>query len=379
MSSRSPQALVVRAVILGVVAALFAVITPHAQAAPAPDPDKIKPKLAQQLESKGEAGFWVRFAQPDLTSASQVDGWDARGEAVYEALTSAAEADQRDTRALLDRQDVDYQAFFITNAIRVDSGDRELAEKLAADPAVVSLHPTSEYDLEEPAEGKDVKGVDAVEWGVANINADDVWEQFGTTGEGLVVGNIDTGVQYDHPALVNQYRGNNGDGTFTHDYNWFDAAGTCGDAPCDTNGHGTHTMGTMVGDDGGANQVGVAPGATWIAANGCCPTDAALISSGQWMLAPTDLDGENADPGHAPEHHQQLVGHPGAEQRPVHGGRAHGLEGGRDLRHLVQRQQRPGLQHQRVAREPDPELLRGRLRREQQHRVVLLPGHRAGR
>ncbi len=301
MSSRSPQALVVRAVILGVVAALFAVITPHAQAAaPAPDPDKIKPKLAQQLERKGEAGFWVRFAQPDLTSASQVDGWDARGAAVYEALTSAAEADQRDTRALLDRQDVDYQAFFITNAIRVESGDRELAEKLAADPAVVALHPTSEYDLEEPAEGKDVKGVDAVEWGVANINADDVWEQFGTTGEGLVVGNIDTGVQYDHPALVNQYRGTNGDGTFSHDYNWFDAAGTCGDAPCDTNGHGTHTMGTMVGDDGAANQVGVAPGAKWIAANGCCPTDAALISSGQWMLAPTDLDGENADPGMRP-------------------------------------------------------------------------------
>ena len=66
-------------------------------------------------------------------------------------------------------------------------------------------------------------------------------------------------------------------------------------APCDTNGHGTHTMGTMVGDDGAANQIGVAPGAKWIAANGCCPSDAALISSGQWMLAPTDLEGENPD------------------------------------------------------------------------------------
>ena len=54
-------------------------------------------------------------------------------------------------------------------------------------------------------------------------------------------------------------------------------------------------MGTMVGDDGASNQVGVAPGATWIAANGCCPSDAALISSGQWMLAPTDLEGDNPD------------------------------------------------------------------------------------
>ena len=106
---------------------------------------------------------------------------------------------------------------------------------------------------------------------------------------------IDTGAQFDHPALVNQYRGNNGDGTFDHNYNWFDAAGACPDAPCDNDGHGTHTMGTMVGDDGGENQIGVAPGAKWIEANGCCPSDAALIASGEWMLAPTDLAGENPD------------------------------------------------------------------------------------
>ena len=158
-----------------------------------------------------------------------------------------------------------------------------------------SLWPTRDYAVEEPTKGKVLKEVDAVEWGIANINADDVWDEYGVHGEGIMVGNIDTGVQYDHPALVNQYRGNNGDGTFTHDYNWFDAAGTSPDAPSDTNGHGTHTMGTMVGDDGAANQVGVAPGAQWIAANGCCPSDAALISSGQWMLAPTDLEGDNPD------------------------------------------------------------------------------------
>src|SRR5699024_2364865 len=84
------------------------------------------------------------------------------------------------------------------------------------------------------------------------------------------------------------------------DYNWYDAAGTSPDEPSDSNGHGTHTMGTMVGDDGGENQVGVAPGATWIAANGCCPTDQALIDSGEWMLAPTDLNGENPDTSRRP-------------------------------------------------------------------------------
>ena len=92
--------------------------------------------------------------------------------------------------------------------------------------------------------------------------------------------------------------------------------------PCDTNGHGTHTMGTMVGDDGAANQIGVAPGAKWIAANGCCPSDAALIASGQWMLAPTDLDGHNPDASKRPNIINNSWGTHAPDQRPVHGGRA---------------------------------------------------------
>ena len=176
-------------------------------------------------------------------------------------------------KALLDDQRTSYRSFWATNAIRVEAGSQSLAADLTAQPEVEALYPTFTYQLEEPKKGTNLHTPDAVEWGVANINADDVWSEFGDRGEGIVVANIDSGVQYDHPALVSQYRGNNGDGTFTHDYNWFDASGTCGGAPCDNDGHGTHTMGTMVGDDGAANQVGVAPGAKWIAANGCCPSD----------------------------------------------------------------------------------------------------------
>src|SRR5207237_806516 len=81
----------------------------------------------------------------------------------------------------------------------------------------------------------------------------------------------------------------------------FDPSNVCGSpslAPCDNVDHGTHTMGTMVGDDGdpGANQIGVAPHAKWIAAKGCesssCSLDA-LLASGQWVMAPTDLNGNN--------------------------------------------------------------------------------------
>src|SRR5690606_3602602 len=85
-------------------------------------------------------------------------------------------------------------------------------------------------------------------------------------------------------------------------YNWHDPSKMCGNpslAPCDHTGHGTHVTGTIVGDDGGENRIGVAPDAKWIAARGCefdsCSQDA-LLSAGQFMLAPTDLDGNNPRP-----------------------------------------------------------------------------------
>lgn len=117
----------------------------------------------------------------------------------------------------------------------------------------------------------------AVEPGVTYIKAPQVWAT-GFTGQGIVVAGADTGIRWDHNALKNHYRGWDGS-TASHDYNWHDSihtgGGSCGAntlAPCDDNGHGTHTIGTAVGDDGGANQVGVAPGrslsvaAIWIRA-----------------------------------------------------------------------------------------------------------------
>ena len=279
-----------------------------ASAAPPPptwttaDPvDKLQPDVLAELEDGGRATVLVRFdGRPDMGSFASIEDWDARGQAVYDALTSTADESQAEVRKQLDEAGVSYEAHFISNAILIRGGDEPLLTSVADNAGVEGIYLPAEYEIPEltPSEGD--MAPQAVEWGIENINADDVWSEFGITGEGVVVANIDTGVQYDHPALVNQYRGNNGDGTFTHDYNWFDAAGTSPDEPSDVDGHGTHTMGTMVGDDGGDNQIGVAPGATWIAANGCCPSDEALITSGEWMLAPTKLDGSDPDPSMRP-------------------------------------------------------------------------------
>ena len=251
----------------------------------------------------GEASsFWVEFAgKAGLAAASQVDGWAALGAAVNRALQRTADASQVGARRVLTAAGASFQPFYIVNAIYVRSGEASLAAELARDPQVTRIRLPRTYELDPVTAGDDF-GIDAVEWGVSAINADDVWSTYGVSGEGIVVANIDTGVQFDHPALVGKYRGNLGGGSFDHNYNWYDPSNVCGNpsvAPCDNNAHGTHTMGTMVGDDGASNQIGVARGARWIAAKGCetnsC-SDAALLAAGQWILAPTDLAGTNPRP-----------------------------------------------------------------------------------
>jgi subtilisin family serine protease len=133
-----------------------------------------------------------------------------------------------------------------------------------------------------------------VTWGLKDTRAADgdepgFWKTFGVKGDGIVVANIDTGVQWNHPALVNQFKcpGNPTDATC-----WRDPSNICGaGGACDNNGHGTHTMGTMVAKDDPAlpYTAGMAPSARWIACKGCesnsC-SDLALNTCADWILQP---------------------------------------------------------------------------------------------
>lgn len=236
----------------------------------------------------------------ELSRTAQVRDSDARATEVYRQLTGTADRTQRDLQTELKRQGAAYTSYWIANALRV-KGDLALVEAIAARPEVERVEPSRSYPLVEPERLKTTDArTNAVEWGLTNIEAPRVWSEFDVRGEGIVVASIDSGVQFDHPALVNSYRGNLGGGQFDHNYNWFDPSAVCSSAsPCDNNGHGSHTVGTMVGDDGAGNQIGVAPGVKWVAAKGCetnnC-SDAALLASGQWVLAPTDLNGGNPRP-----------------------------------------------------------------------------------
>ncbi|HEX6293175.1 MAG TPA: S8 family serine peptidase, partial [Herpetosiphonaceae bacterium] len=261
---------------------------------------RIDAKVLEQATAKNETTFWVILRdRADLQAAYGIKNWKERGDFVVNQLKAVAERSQKGLHGLLKSRGKTYESFWIANAIKV-TADHATIKELAARPEVEQIINDDPQRLPEPIPGEEEARIQAIEWGISRIRADQVWSTFNVRGEGIVVANIDTGVLHTHPALVNQYRGRQADGTFNHNYNWHDPANACNNGrtvPCDNNGHGTHTMGTMVGDDGGTNQIGVAPRAKWIAAKGCesnsC-SNSSLLSSGQWVLAPTDLSGQNA-------------------------------------------------------------------------------------
>ncbi|HWA73183.1 MAG TPA: S8 family serine peptidase [Polyangiaceae bacterium] len=237
--------------------------------------------------------------QATLTQARAAKGWSARGAAVQTELKKTASSGQAAVSTFLAARGAKVRSFWIVNALRVEA-DQATIDALRARSDVDQVLPDRQYSI-PPIAKSTAQAVQTVEWGLSSIHAPEAWATFGARGDGIVVANIDTGVQFDHPALQRQYRGTSAPGVFDHNYNWYDPANICGGAPCDNVFHGTHTMGTMVGDDGdpGENQVGVAPHARWIAAKGCefnsCSLES-LLAAAEWVLAPTDLSGQNPRP-----------------------------------------------------------------------------------
>lgn len=300
---------------------LLVLVTPMASALPRTGPQelqgKVSVKLLEELTANGTAIFFVVMAeQADLGPAANLPTKQAKGEFVYQALKSTAERTQADLLAFLTARGIPYKSYFISNMV-LTQGDVALVNTLAArgDVARVEANTAHQMTLPKPEAGSGQVGPQTIEPGLVRIKAPDVWG-LGYHGEGIVVASADTGVQWDHPALKNKYRGWDGS-TADHNYNWHD--GTCAtspfippgnncqwqNVPTDTDGHGTHTTGTMVGDDGGANQVGAAPGAKWVACKNMNDqgwgTRAWYADCFQWFIAPTNLAGTNPNPAMSPD------------------------------------------------------------------------------
>ncbi len=261
-------------------------------------------------------------ARPALTPLTADADYRLRRRALVEALRGRADAQQAGVRAWLDAHAIAHRDFWIVNAIQTTLDAGALATLARRDEiAHIAGNPVIALErVPEPAPRAPL-APSAIEWGVSTIRAPQVWAA-GYTGQGAVIAGQDTGYQWDHPALKHQYRGWNGLSA-NHNYNWHDAihdvGSSCGPdtmAPCDDNSHGTHTAGTFAGSDGGANQIGVAPGARWIGCrnmNAGDGTPARYIECMQWFLAPTNLAGLNPDPDQAPDIISNSWGCPASE------------------------------------------------------------------
>ncbi len=290
---------------------------------------------------------------PDLQAASR----ESRGQALYVELTQQTAASQSRVRAWLAAEGIAYRPFWVINAIQVKGTALEAAslrrfpevDRLVTNPQIPqsllatepALAPQPQQAAFQPVSqavsqavdnaGKKLAelGINQEEvlppYGLTYTNAPNVWA-LGYRGQGIVIASQDTGVDWDHPALRNTYRGwtpneesdadsgtSDEAGEVDHVYNWFDAWGTldrplyCANdvqIPCDDRGHGTHTVGTMLGvmpdtslEEGA---LGMAPEAEWIGCrnmHGNVGTPASYMACFEFFLAPYPVGGDPAEEG----------------------------------------------------------------------------------
>ena len=225
-----------------------------------------------------------------------------RHEVVVRALRGLASATQSSVRAELESlrqagQVSDCRAFWIANCFWV-RGTAVGLTQLAAHDDVAGIYLDYEIELIEPVAAQQEPGppVRSSPAGIAAINAPDAWA-VGYTGEGVLVANLDTGVDGTHPALAQRWAGVADARYAGHpEWAWHDPYAGQNDFPYDLSSHGTHTMGTICGGAPGS-PVGVAPGALWIASapidrgGGVPRTVSDAMLSFEWVVDP---DGDPA-------------------------------------------------------------------------------------
>jgi len=280
--------------------------------------NKVSASLLDQTAHDESALFFILLNdQADVRAANALTTKNEKATYVFSQLKAKAAISQKKIIALLNADHASYQSFFIVNAIRTE-GDQNLIQALAERNDVSKILNNAPMSFAAPVEilTDDAHSRSAFEWGIDMINANDVWAM-GFRGQGVLVGGEDTGYDWKHPALKKQYEGYIDElDTVDHNFAWHDAIHSisplsgdslnpCGldvKEPCDDYGHGTHTMGTMIGLDGD-NEIGVAPEAKWCACrnmergNGSPYT---YLECFEWFLAPTDLNNEHPDPTKAP-------------------------------------------------------------------------------
>lgn len=239
----------------------------------------IDPGLVQYISTLGPDALVpivIEFADKVNPGPYKVNHRKLRNNDLYKALKDKSAQTLQGFYSLLNAQNATaVKELWIFNGV-------------AATVSVKSLNPIANYpgiqsirlDLVVLASVTTQAAATIPGWNITAIHAPDLWLS-GETGAGVVVANMDSGVDPDHPDLAGKWRGGAN--------SWYDPNGQHA-TPYDASGHGTQTMGLMVGGAAGGTAIGVAPDATWIAAKIFNDAGQSTLSNihlaFQWLMDP---------------------------------------------------------------------------------------------
>lgn len=243
----------------------------------------------------------------DLVAMTRISDIQIRRLALVESLQAVATDAQAPLLKELDKLSKEKMAshirpFWIVNAVAA-TVTPDAIPTLAQLPGVDRVELDRQHQAFDrlPDEGAEVEGLqfefagwaslpavqahEAANWSIAAVGAPYAWNLLNIDGDNVTVAIVDTGVDWEHPALRDNYRGGRG-ASAEHIGNWYSTVNPTQTLPVDPHGHGTHVAGTAVGRKG----IGVAPGADWIAVaiadeHGRI-SDSDVHAAFEWLLAP---------------------------------------------------------------------------------------------
>ncbi|MEN8374630.1 MAG: S8 family serine peptidase [Gemmatimonadota bacterium] len=198
---------------------------------------------------------------------------------VSERLKTAAYAEHAELRALLDLS-AETETLWIVNAVVGDLLPDEVLAASASDLVRYIYLGDGSIRRDGPGQLRATLSPPAsraafsvggrkVDWNLVDVGARRVWEDFGATGEGVVVAMLDWGINYTHEDLRDNIWTNPGeipsngvddDGNgYTDDYYGFDFGSGAAETWTTGTPHGTWTSGIVAGDGTGGTVTGVAP------------------------------------------------------------------------------------------------------------------------
>ncbi len=223
-----------------------------------------------------------QFSADEFTQFNWIDDKQQRRAAVLGRLKTVARSSSASLLASLQDQQAEgavgsrIRDLWIANVIATEANSQAIMKIVARDDVAyvnydrpvgsevfpVDPNKPSMDDFNALADGR------GIECGVEIMRAPEVWNNLNITGEGVVVGIIDTGCCIQHPDIENQVWTNPGEipgngldddnNGYIDDIVGWDFENDDND-PSDSNGHGTHTAGTVCGDGTDGTITGMAP------------------------------------------------------------------------------------------------------------------------